>query len=982
MPPRASPASLLSRLFNISYRRLNGGVTTMKRALSIFAAGKERQKMRNYGKMFAALALLLTVTTAAFCADIRGRVVDKATREALIGATIQLADGRGVVTDIDGNFVISGLERKRKYTLTVKYVSYKTVETGGIQPQSQSSRDTLVVEMVPDEQQLGEVTVTGMTRRATEAAMIMEAKKSEMIVSNISAQEIKRTQDNNASEVIRRVPGVSLIDDKFVMVRGLSQRYNNVWINGGAVPSSEADSRAFSFDIIPSGQIDNLVIVKSPAPEYPADFSGGFIQINTKDIPSENRFSVTVGGNWNDATSFSNFLYGKGSATDFLGFDNGMRSLQGGIGGSLRALSAEKSVDLLNNGFNNDWRVKSMKPAGDLKLGAEFAHRWTLGGHKLGMIGAVNYTNEYRAYTGMQNNLFDVYDVTHDQSNYLRHSVDDQYNNNVRLGALLNFTLLSKGGNSRYELKNIFNQLATDRYTWRTGFNAQSDNEQSAEYYYRSRTTYNVQLTGRHTLASDKLEWGGSYSFANRNLPDRRRYRIDDSQSSDGTMQLAAGNDINREYTKLNEHIFSANVNDAHTFAFGSFEPTLKVGAYGEYRTRDYTTRDLFYNWEPSNTPLLPSNFRDMDMQELLSSTQCFGEGGLYLLEDPHRRNDYSGNNTLGAGFAAASLPLGKLSIYAGVRFEYNQMELISNMRDDIVSHKSTFYRNSDLFPSLNTTYRFNDAHQLRLSYGKSVNRPEFREVSPSVYYDFDLASSVMGNASLKPCYIHNIDLRYEFYPSRGEQITIAGFFKRFDNPIEWTYTVSGGTDLIYSYENAKSANNVGLELDVRKTLDFIGLPGFSLSFNGALIHSRVKFDDGSRHKDRAMQGQSPYLINGGLFYTNDKAKLNVALLYNRIGKRLIGVGRSEGSTGSDDNARVPDSYEMPRNSLDLSISKKFFDGHLELKANVRDILGEKVCYKQFADVYYSDGSYREVEQTTREYKPGRNFGLSATYQF
>ncbi len=938
--------------------------------------------MKDYKKMFAALLLLLMTTTTALAASIRGRVIDKQTQEALIGATVQLADGRGVVTDIDGNFLLEGLERKNKYTLTVKYVSYKTQTLTGVQPQSQSSNDTLVIAMEANAQELGEVTVTGMTHRTTEAAMIMEAKKSSMIVSNISAQEIKKTQDNNAGEVIRRVPGVSLIDDKFVMVRGLSQRYNNVWMNGGAVPSSEADSRAFSFDIIPSGQIDNLVIVKSPAPEYPADFSGGFIQINTKDIPTENHFAVTVGGNWNDATVFSDFKYGKGSGTDFLGFDNGIRNLQGGMSASLKTMTGGKTVDLLNNGFNNDWSVKSKKPFGDLKLGAELAHRWTLGGHKLGLIGALNYTNEYRTYTGMQNNLFGVYDLTHDQSNYLRHSVDDQYNNNVRIGALLNLTFLTKSGNNRYELKNIFNQLATDRYTWRTGFNAQSDNEQNAEYYYRSRTTYNVQLTGRHTLPIDKIEWSGSYSYANRNMPDRRRYRVDDSQTTDGSMELIAGNDINREYTKLDEHIFSANVNDTHNFTFGSFEPSLKFGAYGEYRTRDYVTRDLFYNWEPSNKDQLPTDFRTMDLTELLSNTNYFGASGLYLLEEPHKRNDYSGNNTLGAGYVAANLPIGKLSVYAGLRFEYNQMELISNTLDEQVSHKSTFYRNRDFFPSVNATYRFNDEHQVRFSYGKSVNRPEFREVSPSVYYDFDLASSVMGNASLKSCYIQNVDLRYEFYPSRGEQITIAGFYKHFENPIEWTYTVSGGTDLIYSYENAKSANNFGVELDIRKTLDFIGLNGFSVSINGALIHSRVNFPEGSHNENRAMQGQSPYLINGGLFYRNDDAQLNIALLYNRIGKRIIGVGRSEGSTGSEDNARVPDSYEMPRNSLDLSISKKFFDGKLELKANVRDILGEKVVYKQFADVNYADGSSKEVEQITRQYTPGRNIGISATYNF
>lgn len=831
-------------------------------------------------------------------------------------------------------------------------------------------------------QKLSEVKVTGMIRRNTEAAVIRAAKESPVIVSNISAQEIKKTQDNNAGEVIRRVPGVSLIEDKFVMVRGLSQRYNNVWINGGAVPSSEADSRAFSFDIIPSGQIDNLVIVKSPSPEYPADFSGGFIQINTKDIPSDNYFSVSLGGNWNDATHFSDFFYGKGSGTDFLGFDNGMRSLKGGMNATLNSVSGGKTVSLTDNGLNNDWRVKTMKPAGDLKLGAELAHHWELSGHQLGLIGALNYTNEYRTYENMQNNLFGIYDVTHDQSNYLRHSTDNQYNNNVRMGALLNLTFLSRNGNNKYELKNIFNQLATDRYTYRTGISAQSNQEESAEYYYRSRTTYNVQLTGKHTLSDDKIEWSGSYSYANRRMPDRHRYLIDDSQTDDGTKQLTTGNDISREFTKLDEHIVSANVNDSHTFHFGGFEPMLKVGAYGEYRTRDYTTREFIYNWEPQNCSLLPTDFRRMDMTELLSTEKYFGASGLYLLEEPHQRNNYSGHNTLGACYVAASLPFGRLSLYAGVRFEYNQMELISNTRDTEVSHHSEFYRDRDFFPSINSTFRINDKHQIRLSYGKSVNRPEFREVSPSVYYDFDLASNVQGNADLRSCYIHNVDLRYEFYPSRGEQITVAGFYKHFDSPIEWTYTVAGGTDLVYSYENAKSANNFGLELDIRKDLAFIGLRNFSLSLNGALIHSRVKFADGSRNENRPMQGQSPYLINAGLFYRNAQQRLNVALLYNRIGKRIIGVGRSEGSTGSEDNARVPDSYEMPRNSLDLSVSKLFLNDRLELKASVRNLLGNKVYYKQFADVNYADGSYREVEQVTREYKLGRNIGISATYKF
>lgn len=929
------------------------------------------------------LGLLSAASMPTWAQQIKGVVIDQKSKETLIGAVVTV-DGTNVkaITNIDGNFQIDGLDKEKKYTLYINYVGYKTQKIDGVQAKDADQ----VIALQPDEQQLKEVTVTAVERRNTDAAMIQVAKNSPVIVSNVSAQEISRTQDTNAGEVIRRVPGVSLIDDKFVMVRGLSQRYNNVWVNGGAVPSSEADSRAFSFDIIPSSQIDNLTIVKSPTAEYPADYSGGFIIVNTKEIPAENSFNIAVGGNWNTSSAFQNFSYSKGSGTDFLGFDNGLRSLNGGIHAALNPqLNAngkpvgDYATSLLGNGFNNDWLIKNKKPLGDLKLAASLNQRWMLGGRTLGMLAALNYTNEYRTYENMENNLYGIYDAANDKPNYLRHSVDDQYNNNVRLGAMLNFTFLSKDGNHKYQLKNIFNQLATSRYTWRDGVSAQSNLERSAEYYYRSRTTYNGQLTGKHTFTSDALDWSIGYAYANRHLPDRRRYLIDDALES-GVYALSTGNDISREWTQLDEHILSLGVNDKHHFKFGNFEPDLQVGAYGEYRTREYQTRNFIYNWNVSDNNM-PSDFRHSDIPTLLSSEANMGYDKLYLLEEKQMRNNYRGHNTLGAGYLALSLPFGKLGIHAGVRFEHNDMELISNSRDYEKSESSRHYKTDDVFPSLNTTYKINDQHQVRLSYGRSINRPEFREVSSSVYYDFDLASNVQGNTELKNCYVDNLDLRYEWYPSRGELISLAVFYKHFDSPIEWTYTVAGGTDLIYSYKNAKSANNYGVELDIRKNLGFIGLKDFSWSFNGALIKSKVQFEKGAKEEDRPMQGQSPYLINTGIFYKNAPLKMDIALLYNRIGKRIIGVGRSEGSTGDDSNSRVPHSYEMPRNTIDFSLAKKFGE-HLELKLNVRDLLAEKIYYKQFADVTYSDGSKKEVEEIARCYKPGRNIGLQAIYKF
>src|SRR5574344_2839754 len=497
------------------------------------------------------LGLLSAANMPTWAQQIKGGVIDQKSKETLIGAVVTV-DGTNVkaITNIDGNFQIDGLNKDKKYTLYINYIGYKTQKIDGVQAKDADQ----VIALQPDEQQLKEVTVTAVERRNTDAAMIQVAKNSPVIVSNVSAQEISRTQDTNAGEVIRRVPGVSLIEDKFVMVRGLSQRYNNVWINGGAVPSSEADSRAFSFDIIPSSQIDNLVIVKSPSAEYPADFTGGFIQINTKDIPSQNTFSVSMGGNWNDATDFKDFRYAKLSS-DYI---------------------KDGAVSILGSGLNNDWRVKSRKPIGDLKLGADWSRRWTIGESKLGMVGAVNYTNETRSFTDMQNNLFGVYDSATDRSNYLRRSTDNQYNNNSRLGAMLNLALLSKSGNNKYELKNIFNSLTNKRYTDRTGIDAQSNNEIGAEYYYRSRITYNTQLTGKHDLTDDQLEWSASYSYANRRMPDRKRYTINDQ--NDNIIQLTSSNDINREFTKLDEHIVSANINEKHEFHIGSFEPSIRIG--------------------------------------------------------------------------------------------------------------------------------------------------------------------------------------------------------------------------------------------------------------------------------------------------------------------------------------------------------------------------------------------------------------------
>ena len=870
-------------------------------------------------KIVAALLLTAAAALGAQAADITGTVRDAATHETLPGVVVKVQNTpKAAITDADGNYKITGLKAGH-YVVVASYLGYND----GKATLSLGSQDvTANFDLKSAEHQLGEVTVTGVTKKNTLGGSVAQMKRSLVIENNVSAQEISRSQDSNAGEVIKRVPGVSIIDGKFVMVRGLSQRYNNVWINGGAAPSSEADTRAFSFDLIPSQQIDNLSIIKVPDAVYPADYTGGFIIINTKDIPDQNDMHITLGGSWNTRTSFQDFDYGKGSGTDFLGFDGGLRELDGGIDSQLATLNDAGGIDLLGNGLNNDWHVKSRKPWADLKFTWDLGHRWNLeSGQRLGLIAVVNYSNEYRTYRNMVNDLFGVYDVVHDAPVYLRHAVDDQYNHNVRLGAMANLTWLSASGNHKLQLKNIFNQLGNSRYTWREGFDAQSNQVRSAEYYYRSRTTYSGQLTGRHQLGADVLDWSAGYAYANRHIPDRRRYRLDDALQTD-VFALSAANDVSREWTQLDEHIGSLAVNNKLPFTLGSLQPSLLTGAYGEYRSRTYKTREFIYNWDANNNTL-PSGFRTLPMPELLSDANNFGADKLYLLELVRYTDRYRGKRWLGAGYVTVQVPVSILDINAGVRFEHDDMELIRNLRDYEQSEEGKHYRHNDFFPTVNLTLHATATQQVRLSYGRTVNRPEFRELSPSVFHDFDLDSDVKGNVDLKDCYVDNVDLRYEWYPAHGEVVSLAAFYKHFKDPIEWTYTVAGGTDLVYSYDNALSANNYGLELDVKKDLAFMGLQNFSLAFNGSLIHSRVKFPAGSREHDRAMQGQSPYLVNTGLFYNNEALGLQASVLYNRIGKRIIGVGRTEGTTASGESAKVPDSYEMPRNLIDLSLAKK-----------------------------------------------------------
>ncbi len=910
----------------------------------------------------AAVLTFIVGTSYAMGGVVTGKIVDKETREPLTGVSV-LAKGTsaGTITDVDGNYELKVPDGT--YDLVFRYVGYDDYtlpeyKIGG-------SMEGVDIEMKPVANTLSEVTVTARARIDTDVTQVQQQKQSLVVQTGVSAQQIIKTQDKDASEVIRRVPGISVIEDKFVMVRGLSQRYNNVWLNGAAVPSSEADSRAFSFDIIPSSQLDNITIIKSPAPEYPSDFTGGFVLINTKQQPVSRRFNISVGTGFNTNTHFREFLVSRGdhswindSPVSYPGTHNGQQKL-----------------DVLGNGLDNDWRIRTIHPWGDLKLNASFSQTWRFDrDREMGLLAAINYSNTYKSLTNMENSLYGPYDTANDKEVFLRKATDNQYSRDGKLGGLLNLSYQTTDARHVFDWKNIFNRLTKNRYSERVGFNAQPDNIHDHEYYYSSRNTFNTQFTGKHELNNhNKLDWNVGYAYADRDMPDRRLI-----ETTDRTEQRMGIYRIGREFSKLREHIVSGGANYTGEFRLNDVStPMLKAGVYGEYRIRDYRTRQFQYGWEPDNN--LPEGWIfSPDIPGEVLTEGNYGPDKLYLYEEVNYLNNYKASGRQLAGYLGVNLPWRNFNLYAGVRYENCRQTLKMNTRQYEESLRTTNYDYNDLFPSANLTYRITDRHQLRAAYGRSVNRPEFRELAPSVFYDFDLGSNVMGNYDLKAAYIDNIDLRYEWYPSPGEQVSAALFYKRFKNPIEWTYTVAGGTDLIYSFINALGANNYGVEIDIRKNLGFIGMKDFSLSFNGALIKSKVQFAPETNDIDRPMQGQSPYLINTGLFY-NPQNGWSAAILYNRIGKRIIGVGNRYGIAADGTAKNIPNSYEMPRDNIDLSIGKKA--GGWDIKLSIRDLLAQSYLFQQFEKIN-ANGEERTVSEITRKYKPGMNINLTIGYIF
>jgi len=957
------------------------------------------------------LTLLFFIVSGSLYAQkgsLKGVVTDKKTNETIIGASVLIVGTQtGVTTNVNGEFLIPGL-KPGIYSLQISFISYKTKVINKITISADKVIDLGRIEMEEEAQAIQGVTIQERRKTDSELSTISSIKKSDLVVSAISSQQISRSQDKDASEVIRRVPGITIVNDRFVVVRGLSERYNAVLLNNATAPSSESDVKAFSFDVIPSSLLDRIMVYKTPAPELPADFAGAAIQIFTKNLPDKNSVNVGVGLGYQSGTTFNDFYRYDGGKTDWLGFDDGTRALPDGLpdtktmlyelqnfsDGIPAEVIAYRKARLTDIGrsFGKVSTSSLMNAPLNAKFSVDLSRRIKTKKMDVGNITAISYSNSFD-FDKVKKAAYETYDTIKDASVFVYDYLDNQYTNSINISALHNWSVLV--GSNTFEFRNLFNQSGRTRTTARTGtdYYRSGNLVRSYELEYMSRTTYTGQLGGIHKLKNGKtqLNWNLGYSYAYKNEPDMRRiyqyssmYIDDNGDTAYTPYKYDYTATVNTEsngrlFTQTRENILSGGAGLEQKLTIGNFTPELKAGFYLEMKDRSFGIRSFGIARSVPQSQFNESIFTQ-SLDSIYADTNINFVNGIKIIEDTRPEYSYTASNDLLAAYVGLKIPVtGLLNAYLGVRLEKNIQQLSGFQAEEDTITPDIKRDTVNLFPSANIAYTLSETSLVRLAYGLTINRPEFREIAPYAFYDFEQSATIYGNDSLKNAYIHNLDLRFEWYPTPAEMVTIGAFYKRFIDPIEMNFfPASNGWDFIYV--NSAQSTSLGLELDVRKSLMNWGkksgflknFKDFTLVFNASLIQSEMISDAAYvRERKRPMAGQSPYIVNLGIYYSNDKSGLSASLLYNVIGKRIMIVGTPQ----------RPHIYEMPRNLVDLSVSKKFAK-NLIVKLGVKDLFNEDVIFQQVES--FNKGGNGEVDRTqiVRSWNPGTSFNLGVNYNF
>ncbi|MGH7460232.1 MAG: TonB-dependent receptor domain-containing protein [Longimicrobiales bacterium] len=879
----------------------------------------------------SALGLSVSHARAQGAGRLVGRVVDATTGAGISAAQVELIGPQiGTLTTLDGRYVLNNVPAGQ-ITLKVSSIGYspKTVVgiviTAGAVIEQNLTLDTEAV-------QIGPLQVSAAAERGSVNRALDQQRTATAIVNSVTAEQISKSPDSDAAAAVQRVAGVTLVDNKYVQVRGLGERYTTTSLNGARIPSPEPEKKLVPLDLFPSGLLETITTSKTFTPDQPGDFSGASVDIRTREFPAGLQQSLSTSFGWNSAASGRIFA-APVAGGEWLGFSVGERGIPAGLraAGNFINSPSQQQINGFVNSFRNAWSATGAASRPSTSVGYSLGGNGPVFGQHIGYVLSGTYSNGQ--------------EVREDEVRALAQATEgggtlesDRYvgstgRTSVLWGGVLNASTLI-GSHSRIALNSTYNRSADNEARQELGTSEDYGGLplEVTRLRYIERSVGSLQLLGEHEFSGrNRLTWSVTGSEVSRKEPDRSEfvYAFERDPSTDAPLPAAwlssAGEGAVRTFGDLSETAFEGSVNYRLSPRAARLNH-IKLGALTRLTDREAGNRVYSIT-----APLLTRTGRELQPEQIFDGRFANGDQSFFRVAPLSQGGSYAAQDQLLAGYLLFDWGLSeKLRVIAGARVERSAVELQAEPTVGApVESNPTF---TDVLPALTLNYLHSERQNIRFSVSQTLSRPEYREMAEIQYRDVIGGENVIGNPDLHRALVRNFDLRWELYPSNGEVISIAAFAKLFEDPIERVYLSTSGTRIV-TFQNAEGARNYGVELEARKRLGFLseGLESVTAFVNSTIMSSEIEIGGSGAsiaNDKRAMVGQSPYVVNAGLTFAPGESNFSSTLLYNVVGKRIVSAATRP----------LPSVYEQSRPILDFAVRTPVYRS-ISAKLDVRNLL-------------------------------------------
>lgn len=924
------------------------------------------------GRLVPVAACIVTpALAAAQSGRVAGRIVDGANARPIAGAYVATEyEAAATVSSIDGGFLLRSVP-SGTHSVMVRMLGYGTKTVTGVVVASDSVTQLDVALDVAVVQMPGLVVEAAVETGST-TALLSERRRESFVVDAIGADQISKSPDGDAAAALKRVPGLSVVEGKFAYVRGLGERYSGTTLNGSPLASPMPDRKAVPLDVVPTDLLESIVTAKTYSPDQPGDYAGGLVELRTRNFPSRRIVSLSASGTVKSHTTFGEGLRYTGGGLDFLGFDDGSRGLPSDLPTDRRVIYPNFTRDQLETfgeAFVGDWGPVAASLPPDASFGLSYGDNIGISDRSFGVLASLTYSNSYFRKDSIVERVFASAGVDDPEVDY----AGDAATRSVSLGGLANISY-ELTSTDRITGNFVYSRLMDDEARTYQGFNLDTNADQrNHRLRFLAQTLASTQLKGQHLLqplANAKLEWRGAWSRARRFEPNTREVLYREEEGSFRFYNFVQSGSVFHQ--DLVDDTYSGAINVEWPFGMGRGERQgrVKIGGSMSAKARDAYTRRFRFLAVPGG--VVDNEVRERNPNDLFDE-ETIGSDGFELQEATYRPDNYDATEDVVGAFAMVEAELAEsLGVLVGFRVESASQSVSPRdlFESGLPPLEPAILEDVDVLPSVNATLAVGERSNLRLGASQTLARPQLRELAPFAYADYAGGYLTVGNPELHRSLIRNFDFRWETFLGGNALMAASAFYKLFVDPIE--VAVLPSTELLKTWVNGGTANNWGFELEMRSDLGRLvqALAAFTLNANVTLVQSKVNVPDEVRvyipgeggtdlsvvPRERALQGQSPYIVNVGLVYASEGGSgggTTLSVLFNRFGKRIYAVG----------GQATPDIFEEANSQLDVVVERRI-NRRAKVKLSASRLLGSTARFTQY------DGLLRQWDS-------GRTLSLS-----